>query len=75
MAPIVESVSRFGNATLRGFEKIKEEDRHNIQTHTDYMTMLVRPSFRRFTHSFTNLVITKVFNFFSRKTKKKFNYK
>ncbi|XP_072226151.1 G1/S-specific cyclin-E2-like [Leuresthes tenuis] len=40
MAPFVESVGRFGNATLRGFEKIKMEDRHNIQTHTDYMTML-----------------------------------
>ncbi|XP_040909759.1 G1/S-specific cyclin-E2-like [Toxotes jaculatrix] len=39
MAPFVESVSRSGRATLRDFARIKE-DRHNIQTHTDYMTML-----------------------------------
>ncbi|KAM4538785.1 G1/S-specific cyclin-E2-like [Odontesthes bonariensis] len=38
MAPFVESVGRFGNATPQGFEKTK--DRHNIQTHADYMTML-----------------------------------
>ncbi|XP_042290959.1 G1/S-specific cyclin-E2-like isoform X2 [Thunnus maccoyii] len=40
MAPYVESVSRFGRATLRDFARVKSEDRHNIQTHTDYMTML-----------------------------------
>ncbi|XP_026156644.1 G1/S-specific cyclin-E2-like [Mastacembelus armatus] len=40
MAPFVESTSRFGRATLRDFVRIKKEDRHNIQTHTDYMAML-----------------------------------
>ncbi|XP_059206440.1 G1/S-specific cyclin-E2-like isoform X2 [Centropristis striata] len=40
MAPFVESVGWFGRATLRDFIKIKKEDRHNIQTHTDYMAML-----------------------------------
>ncbi|XP_051245855.1 G1/S-specific cyclin-E2-like [Dicentrarchus labrax] len=40
MAPYVESMGWFGIATLKDFAKIKTEDRHNIQTHTDYMTML-----------------------------------
>ncbi|TDH03855.1 hypothetical protein EPR50_G00146070 [Perca flavescens] len=40
MAPFVESVGLFGRATLRDFVGIKKEDRHNIQTHTDYLTML-----------------------------------
>uniref|UniRef100_A0A665T981 Cyclin E2 n=1 Tax=Echeneis naucrates TaxID=173247 RepID=A0A665T981_ECHNA len=39
MAPFVESMSRFGRATIRDFSKIND-DRHNIQTHTDYMSML-----------------------------------
>lgn len=41
MAPFVESVGRFSRATLRDFIGIKTEDRHNVQTHTNYMTMLV----------------------------------
>ncbi|KAI3358136.1 hypothetical protein L3Q82_003136 [Scortum barcoo] len=40
MAPFVESVGWFGRPTLKDFDRIKTEDRHNIQTHTDYMTML-----------------------------------
>ncbi|XP_070777424.1 G1/S-specific cyclin-E2-like [Enoplosus armatus] len=44
MAPFVESVGRFGRATLKDFPRIKTEDRHNIQTHTDYMTMLENAS-------------------------------
>ncbi|XP_049890417.1 G1/S-specific cyclin-E2-like isoform X1 [Epinephelus moara] len=40
MAPFVESVNWFGKATLRDFSRIRKEDRHNVQTHTDYMTML-----------------------------------
>uniref|UniRef100_UPI0037E99F37 G1/S-specific cyclin-E2-like n=1 Tax=Semicossyphus pulcher TaxID=241346 RepID=UPI0037E99F37 len=40
MAPFVESVGRCAKATLRDFDRIKKEDRHNIQTHTDYLTML-----------------------------------
>ncbi|XP_060915356.1 G1/S-specific cyclin-E2-like [Labrus mixtus] len=40
MAPFVESVSQSGNLTLKEFVKIKKDDRHNIQTHTDYLTML-----------------------------------
>ncbi|XP_039977928.1 G1/S-specific cyclin-E2-like [Xiphias gladius] len=39
MAPFVESVGRFGQATLRDFAETKDGG-HNIQTHTDYMTML-----------------------------------
>ncbi|XP_071356527.1 G1/S-specific cyclin-E2-like isoform X2 [Trachinotus anak] len=39
MAPFAESVGRFGRATLRDFSRIKE-DGHNIQTHTDYMSIL-----------------------------------
>ncbi|CAK6949176.1 G1/S-specific cyclin-E2-like [Scomber scombrus] len=40
MAPSAELGSRFGRAELRDFPTIKSEDRHNIQMHTDYMTML-----------------------------------
>ncbi|KAE8282319.1 G1/S-specific cyclin-E2 [Larimichthys crocea] len=40
MAPFVESVGWSGRAKLRDFTTIKAEDKHNIQTHTDYMTML-----------------------------------
>uniref|UniRef100_A0A4W6DVV2 Cyclin E2 n=1 Tax=Lates calcarifer TaxID=8187 RepID=A0A4W6DVV2_LATCA len=43
MAPFAESVSQFGRATLRDFVRIKD-DRHNIQTHTDYMTIHVTES-------------------------------
>ncbi|CAB1430253.1 unnamed protein product [Pleuronectes platessa] len=39
MAPFVESVGRLGRATPEDFASMKEE-RHNIQTHTDYLTML-----------------------------------
>ncbi|KAF3834264.1 hypothetical protein F7725_025468 [Dissostichus mawsoni] len=42
MAPSVEAVSSFGRAALRDFVSIKKEDQHNIQTHLDYMSMLVR---------------------------------
>lgn len=38
MSPFVEPVSRSGRATLREFAK---EEKHSIQTHADYMTMLV----------------------------------
>lgn len=41
MAPFVESVGCFGRAMLKDFVKVKTEDKHNIQTHTDYMAMLV----------------------------------
>ncbi|XP_042362355.1 G1/S-specific cyclin-E2-like [Plectropomus leopardus] len=40
MAPFVESVGCSGRATLKDFSSIKKEDRHNVQTHTDYMAML-----------------------------------
>ncbi|XP_038580733.1 G1/S-specific cyclin-E2-like [Micropterus salmoides] len=44
MAPFVESLGQFGRATLKDFTTIKKEDRHNIQTHTDYMTLLENAS-------------------------------
>ncbi|XP_056273769.1 G1/S-specific cyclin-E2-like [Pseudoliparis swirei] len=40
MAPFVESVNGFGGAPLKDFVGVKEEDRHDVQTHTDYMSML-----------------------------------
>ncbi|XP_075962047.1 G1/S-specific cyclin-E2-like [Anarhichas minor] len=40
MAPFVESAKWFGRAPLKDFAGIKEEDRHDVQTHTQYMTML-----------------------------------
>lgn len=41
MAPYVEAAGMFGRPKLREFDRVKAEDKHNIQTHTDYMTMLV----------------------------------
>ncbi|XP_036948276.1 G1/S-specific cyclin-E2-like [Acanthopagrus latus] len=40
MAPFVESVGCFGRAMLKDFVEVRTEDKHNIQTHTDYMAML-----------------------------------
>uniref|UniRef100_A0A3Q3K5X5 Uncharacterized protein n=1 Tax=Monopterus albus TaxID=43700 RepID=A0A3Q3K5X5_MONAL len=40
MAPFAESVDMFGLVTMRSFVQINKDDRYNIQTHTDYMTML-----------------------------------
>ncbi|XP_070702691.1 G1/S-specific cyclin-E2-like isoform X2 [Pempheris klunzingeri] len=40
MAPFVESVGCCGRETLKDFIRIKAEDRHNVQTHTDYLTLL-----------------------------------
>ncbi|XP_074542842.1 G1/S-specific cyclin-E2-like isoform X2 [Halichoeres trimaculatus] len=40
MAPFVGLVSQSGKVTLKDFVGIKGDDRHNIQTHTDYLTML-----------------------------------
>lgn len=41
MGPFVETVGLFGGAPLREFVRVKKEDKHNIQTHSDYLTMLV----------------------------------
>uniref|UniRef100_A0A672GVQ3 G2/mitotic-specific cyclin-B2 n=1 Tax=Salarias fasciatus TaxID=181472 RepID=A0A672GVQ3_SALFA len=41
MAPFAQSASRFGKETLKDFAGKKIEDGHTIQTHTDYLTMLV----------------------------------
>lgn len=41
MAPYVGAAGMFGRPKLREFGIVKAEDKHNIQTHTDYMTMLV----------------------------------
>ncbi|KAM4630099.1 G1/S-specific cyclin-E2-like isoform 2-T2 [Polymixia lowei] len=41
MAPFVETVSQLGSVVQKDFIKVKPEDRHNIQTHTDYMAMLI----------------------------------
>ncbi|KAK2830698.1 hypothetical protein Q5P01_018629 [Channa striata] len=40
MASFAESMLRFNQATERDFTQIEREDRHNIQTHAQYMTML-----------------------------------
>lgn len=40
MVPFAAAVQQFGKAPLKDFPDIKPEDRHNIQTHTDYLTML-----------------------------------
>uniref|UniRef100_A0A3P8TL78 Cyclin E2 n=1 Tax=Amphiprion percula TaxID=161767 RepID=A0A3P8TL78_AMPPE len=41
MAPFVETVGCTGSMVLKEFTNVKMEDRHNIQTHSDYMAMLV----------------------------------
>uniref|UniRef100_A0A3P8TGJ1 Cyclin E2 n=1 Tax=Amphiprion percula TaxID=161767 RepID=A0A3P8TGJ1_AMPPE len=40
MAPFVETVGCTGSMVLKEFTNVKMEDRHNIQTHSDYMAML-----------------------------------
>ncbi|XP_071378854.1 G1/S-specific cyclin-E2-like [Centroberyx affinis] len=52
MAPFVETVARCGTVELKDFVKIKPDDRHNIQTHTDYMSMLEEADQREFESQF-----------------------
>ncbi|XP_030644365.1 G1/S-specific cyclin-E2-like [Chanos chanos] len=40
MAPFVETVGGYSGVQLKEFSKVAPEDRHNIQTHADYLTML-----------------------------------
>lgn len=41
MAPFAEVAGLFGVPKLRELARVNAEDEHNIQTHTDYLTMLV----------------------------------
>lgn len=41
MTPFVEAARCSGRATLREFSSVKTDDKHNFQTHADYMSMLV----------------------------------
>ena len=41
MVPFVNVVKSTSPAKLKIFKKISMEDRHNIQTHTNYLAMLV----------------------------------
>lgn len=41
MAPLAETAGLFGVPKRREFSRVDAEDEHNIQTHTDYLTMLV----------------------------------
>lgn len=52
IAPFAESVRLFGKAPLQDFNSVKSEDRHNIQTHTDYLTMLDDADRRRMNGQF-----------------------
>lgn len=45
MAPFAEVAGLFGVPKSREFGRVNAEDEHNIQTHTDYMTMLVSSFF------------------------------
>lgn len=53
MAPFMVVVSEREKAELKDFRKVPTEDRHNIQTHTDYLAMLVSHHSSHHTHSFT----------------------
>ncbi|KAG9278918.1 G1/S-specific cyclin-E2-like [Astyanax mexicanus] len=40
MAPFVETMMGYEGAKLKNFAKVTSDDRHNIQTHADYLSML-----------------------------------
>ncbi|XP_066530430.1 G1/S-specific cyclin-E2-like [Hoplias malabaricus] len=40
MAPFVETMASYERAKLKEFVKVSSDDRHNIQTHVDYLSML-----------------------------------
>ncbi|XP_051992484.1 G1/S-specific cyclin-E2-like [Xyrauchen texanus] len=40
MAPFVETMLSYENPQLKDFVKVSSDDRHNIQTHVDYLSML-----------------------------------
>ncbi|KAL0984858.1 hypothetical protein UPYG_G00149590 [Umbra pygmaea] len=40
MTPFLHTVSTWPRVELKDFKKVTSEDRHNIQTHVDYLTML-----------------------------------
>ncbi|XP_026858321.1 G1/S-specific cyclin-E2 [Electrophorus electricus] len=40
MMPFMRTVKAYGKPRLKDFKKVAVEDRHNIQTHVDYLTML-----------------------------------
>ncbi|KAJ0003490.1 hypothetical protein NQD34_008588, partial [Periophthalmus magnuspinnatus] len=39
MAPFMKAAQLFGKVPLKDFKNVKSEDRHNIQTHTGYLSM------------------------------------
>lgn len=41
MTPFMRTVSACPRAELKDFKKVTSDDRHNIQTHVDYLSMLV----------------------------------
>ncbi|MBN3295374.1 CCNE2 protein, partial [Amia calva] len=41
MAPFAKTVREGSTVELKEFKKVSTEDRHNIQTHTDYLSLLV----------------------------------
>lgn len=41
MAPFVETMMGYESAKLKNFAKVSSEDRHDIQTHINYLSMLV----------------------------------
>lgn len=50
MAPFAEVAALLGVPELKEFDRVKAEDRHNIQTHMDYLTMLECASKNVFNH-------------------------
>ncbi|XP_063041580.1 G1/S-specific cyclin-E2-like [Engraulis encrasicolus] len=55
MAPYAETVAGYMSVPLKQFETVSEEDWHNIQTHTTYLTMLDQAHQRQFESSFVPL--------------------
>ena len=42
MGPFMDTLKELPKAELKTFAKVKSDDRHNIQTHIDYLHLLVR---------------------------------
>lgn len=58
MAPFVRTVNEYGQPKLKDFKKVAPEDQHNIQTHVDYLSMLVSIVFLKFCFSLQSQVRT-----------------
>lgn len=57
MTPFAKVAGLLGVPKLREFDRVRAEDEHNIQTHTDYLTMLVSIFFLSFKRENSGAII------------------